>query len=624
VVTSRWRPARKPASEPRGVPWARPRHELALLLLVAVACLTQLPHANPQDRSRMCLSQSLTHGRLWNDACLSAQNDYASFGGHLYSDKAPGLSLLELPTVALLHPLQASSGLDVRLWAVRLLSVGLALLACTFLVGRVAEGIAPGYGAVTLVTFALGTIAGSLAQISFEHVPAALAVFGAFLLAWAKRPLLAGLTGGLALLTEYQCGLLVALIALYLAVRGFESVVKYAVGVLPGALLLAGYDWAAFGAPWHLSYRYVSAAYRPQQGSGLFGIGLPSTTGAFAVFSGDGGLLVVSPVLALGAYGLYRLRHRFPQEMLLAATVIAVMLVINIGYYLPYGGTSPGPRYLAPAIPFLALGLAPAFAWRPRLTLALACVSIATSTAINLVWSSGDVIVRNTVWGEILRIPTSLGHSTYARALSLNIVSELGPGRWFGALVVIMAALTATVIAARAMPWTAIRASRAARPVPRNQRRRLLVAAGAVLALGAVDAAAVFGYPYGNGFQPRKTPATVTISWSPKTSYMGGDVNFTVNATNLSPTLLLPDTDVTFYLSPGMTLVGPPQVNIGSGCTGNGPIVCHLNYLAPQFTATIYFGIQFSDPGPHFLKARLTSDGFAAPAPPPYLIRVGT
>ena len=38
------------------------------------------------------------------------------------------------------------------------------------------------------------------------------------------------------------------------------------------------------------------------------------------------------------------------------------------GYFDPYGGTSPGPRFFVPALQFLALGLAPAYARWPRLT----------------------------------------------------------------------------------------------------------------------------------------------------------------------------------------------------------------------------------------------------------------
>src|SRR5215472_11619410 len=81
----------------RGVPWARPRHELLLLVLVAVAALTPINVVSEQDRSRLCLTQALTHGRISNDPCFAATRDRAEFDGHLYTDKAPGVSVLALP-----------------------------------------------------------------------------------------------------------------------------------------------------------------------------------------------------------------------------------------------------------------------------------------------------------------------------------------------------------------------------------------------------------------------------------------------------------------------------------------------------------------------------------------------
>ena len=44
------------------------------------------------------------------------------------------------------------------------------------------------------------------------------------------------------------------------------------------------------------------------------------------------------------------------------ARVAAAYFIYNAGYWLPFGGGTPGPRFLIPALPFLALGLA--FAYR--------------------------------------------------------------------------------------------------------------------------------------------------------------------------------------------------------------------------------------------------------------------
>ena len=359
-------PARSPfrgIGAARALPWARPRHERLLLALVAAVALSQLIPVSAQDVSRICLGQAILHGRVSNDACFLQSVDQARYGAHIYSDKAPGLSLLEIPSVALFNPgpPQQWSGDDLRLWAVRILSVGLCLLLCAFLVGRVSEGLAPGYGAIALVTFALGTLVGPLAGASFEHVPAAAAAFGAFLLAWRRRPLPAGLVAGASVLLEYECGVVVVVLGLYVALQGRRSLLRYLAGLVPAGLVLGAYDWAAFGAPWHLSYSYLSNFYAGEQSQGLFGIGVPHLEGVVEVFAGQDGLLVFSPVLVVAALGLVRLARDHLAEAAVAAVVAAVFIVANCGYFEPYGGQSPGPRFLAVALPFLALGLAAAY-----------------------------------------------------------------------------------------------------------------------------------------------------------------------------------------------------------------------------------------------------------------------
>ena len=82
------------------MPWRRPRHELLLLELVGIAALLPLYGISAQDQSRLCLTHALLHGRLSSDECLASSVDKARYGDHLYSDKAPGLSALEVPAAA--------------------------------------------------------------------------------------------------------------------------------------------------------------------------------------------------------------------------------------------------------------------------------------------------------------------------------------------------------------------------------------------------------------------------------------------------------------------------------------------------------------------------------------------
>jgi hypothetical protein len=285
---------------------------------------------------------------------------------------------------------------------IRLLTSGAAFILLALAVGRVSEGLSPGQGGAALVTFALATLTGAMAATTFGHVTAAALGFGAFLLAWRGRYSLAGVLAGLAIVVEYQAAIIVAVLAAYVALRGMRHVLAYAAGVLPGGLLLAGYDRAAFGSPFHLSYRYVANRYAREQASGFFGISFPRWHSVDQVLLSDRGLLVASPVIVAAFVGLSLLARRHRREALVCAAIVSGFLVLEFGYFLPYGGTSPGPRFLIPALPFLALGLGPAYSRFPRTTAVLAGASLIASTTLQLTWSwSGNLNYRNTVWGEL-------------------------------------------------------------------------------------------------------------------------------------------------------------------------------------------------------------------------------
>src|SRR5439155_15440406 len=339
--------------------WQRYPRERLLLCIVAISALGVINLPNVQDITRLALSRSIAErGSVNIDPYHRLTTDRAFYNGHWYSDKAPGLSLLAIPTIEALRGIDAISGSRSRLptwkhvghiWLIRVLPSGIGLLAASFVLGRAAEGLRPGYAAPVVVTFALGTIAGPLGVTAFEHVVAAALGFAAFVVATRRRSLvpLAGALAGAAVLCEYQCALIALVVGLYVAVRyGWRRLLGFCAGGVPAAIGLGAYNWAAFGSPLHLSYKYVANSYTKEQQQGFFGIGTPTLHGAHLVLLDGKGLLVVSPVLVAAAAGLVPLwRRGVRAEAAVCIAVTVLFLFAIVAYFVPFGGGSPGARF---------------------------------------------------------------------------------------------------------------------------------------------------------------------------------------------------------------------------------------------------------------------------------------
>ncbi|MDP1849695.1 MAG: hypothetical protein Q8K79_18050 [Solirubrobacteraceae bacterium] len=202
---------------------------------------------------------------------------------------------------------------------------------------------------------------------------------------------LAGLLAGLAVVCEYPLAITAGIVGLYALMPRAPGLVRralaYGGGLAAGVAPLLAYQWWAFGSPLHLAYdnaiatpgRSGHAAIGLNE-SGFFGITVPRPEAALELLFSGRGLLTLAPVLVLAVAGVVALRRdgRHRAEATVIAAIALAHFVYNAGYWLPLGGGSPGPRFLIPILPFLALGLAVAWRRWPAVTLALTAISATT------------------------------------------------------------------------------------------------------------------------------------------------------------------------------------------------------------------------------------------------------
>jgi hypothetical protein len=349
------------------------------------------------------------------------------------------------------------------IWVLTLFGGVLPAALLMLLVRRLGERLEPGYGTAAAVTLGLCTLVLPFSTLYFSHVLAALLGFAAFAVLWRERdggaegsatrsdslPLVAlgGLLAGLAFASEYPLALGGAVLGLYTISRGprVRRGLAYAGGALLGAAPLFAYNLWAFGSIAHLSY----ANAVKEQGisghdvlgsneSGFFGVNLPDPKVALDLLFSTKGLLTLAPVLVMGVVGVVLLRRRGRRaEAWTIGGIASVYLVYNSGYWLPYGGGTPGPRFLMPVIPFLALPLALAYRRFPVMTFALAVPSALFMLTATLTFPLiGNDFVG--FWAKLVD----------AANFEPTFVTPLGAGHGWGGIVPVLAlALLAAALA---------------------------------------------------------------------------------------------------------------------------------------------------------------------------------
>ena len=388
----------------------RARQKLELVAIIAVALAAGFVQHPPGDNqtAHLALVKALADGTPRIDRYEEETSDDSYIAGHFYTAKAPGLALFTEPWYLALR----ATNLDVTnpgaglgspqaflliprsaLWQVGLFGATLPLLILLLLVRWAAERVAPGYGGLTAVLGGLGTLLFPFSSLFFAHVLAATLAFAAFCVLLRERDrvprplstLAAGGLAGLAIVVEFPVGLAAVVLAgLVLAEpRRVARGLAYVSGVILGVTPLLAFNAWAFGSPTRLSY--TNAVITPGQSghdvvgansSGFFGVGAPSGRVAIELLFSNKGLFLVCPLLVAAIPGLLLLwRRERRAEALVCGTMGLVFLAYNAGYFLPFGGWTPGPRFLIAAIPFLLVPVAATLQARPYATTAIGVCS---------------------------------------------------------------------------------------------------------------------------------------------------------------------------------------------------------------------------------------------------------
>lgn len=368
---------------------------LAAVVALALAYAWPIQGAGNAQNSQYALVRALADGTPRIDRTRYETGDIVSadvtfYRGHVYSNKAPGLAFVSLPAFEAVRAAGLWPGGDPSrmLWALGLFAVVVPAVILAVLVRGVTERLVPGFGVLAAVVAGLGTLILPFATIYYNHVLAALLAFAAFAVLLAERQgpsrrwlvFAGGVLGGLAVTVEYANALIVGVLAVYALARGsyVRRLLAYGAGLLVGLIPLLAYDQWAFGSILRVSYLVGSEGAANAEQTHLD----PSLLVLLRNLVSGTGLVTLAPVLACAVVGAVLLFRRAPAEACVVSAVVALLVLYASSFGPSFGGYSPGPRYVVPALPFAAVPIAAAFRRFPVTTAVLALASVVMMAAI--------------------------------------------------------------------------------------------------------------------------------------------------------------------------------------------------------------------------------------------------
>lgn len=324
------------------------------------------------EYSTLALTTAIVEYKTTNiDASANLTGDRTYYNGHYYSSKAPGLSLLILPSYFITYqfkdilkdnyyPIQQIISTMISS-VITALSVVIIYLICKRNNTEKRKTI------IITTACGLGTLILTHGTFLSKHaVSATLLLIGYYLINSKnnkKNNITAGILAGFAGITEYSVIIIALCLIVYASYKNKKIAIYLIIGSLIGIAPALIYHYISFGNPFTVALNYPDAEiwkYDPVEVSSNYGFRgfLPNIIIMIRLLAyPEKGLLFYSPILILSLISLMRLIKEKNENAIFILSTILLYLAVFSQYEEWGGGYSFSSRFTSVLTPFFILPL---------------------------------------------------------------------------------------------------------------------------------------------------------------------------------------------------------------------------------------------------------------------------
>ena len=360
--------------------------KIALFLTVLVCCswFFQVGHVNQISRYDAVSAFFENTGDdartfridryLYSEGRQMNTSDWSEYGGHYYSNKSPGTTLVGVALLAPVYPLERrlcpdGDGISPRAeifnawylnFVMGVLPTAFSVLALAAILLRL--GASEARSVLGSLLIVLGTAVFPFSTTLMAHATvAACLVFslGAYLKGGRAWLAASGAWFGLAVLFDYSAGLLLPLALVAVGIREKGRSWAFLAGGIPFAVLYCAYNAMCFGGPFSFAAQHINPVYRTEGDAAGGLLALPNLWLILELLVGvRRGVLAASPFLVFAIPGFLSFRRKGGLHRglaLLIAASFTVLLLMNASFNGWHSGASFTARYLVPVFPLVGI-----------------------------------------------------------------------------------------------------------------------------------------------------------------------------------------------------------------------------------------------------------------------------